>query len=178
MAATRMSASRATPGRSRVLEWQMVTVAWLWSSSMATGLPTMSLRPITTARAPCIVTSLRRRISIMPAGVQGTRPRRPAHQIADAHRMEAIDVFRRADGFEHRFRINLRRQRKLHQDAVNFVAGVQVVDQFQQALGGGVRGPLDLFAVEPQRLRRSSPCSARKFARRDFLPPALRPGPA
>src|SRR5579883_2768997 len=44
---------------------------------MATGFPTMSLLPITTARAPFISMPLRRRISIIPAGVQGTKPGRP-----------------------------------------------------------------------------------------------------
>ena len=69
MAHTRMSARRHTPGRSRVFEWQMVTVALLLVSSIAVGLPTMSLRPTTTASAPGMVMSLRRRISMMPAGV-------------------------------------------------------------------------------------------------------------
>ena len=54
IAATRMSASRATRGRSAVREWQIVTVAWRCSSSSAIGLPTMSLRPMTTACAPAI----------------------------------------------------------------------------------------------------------------------------
>ena len=52
MAATRISASRQTAARSGVFEWQMVTVACSCSSSSATGLPTMSLRPTTTARRP------------------------------------------------------------------------------------------------------------------------------
>src|ERR1039457_3844227 len=54
MAATRMSASRQTAARSAVLEWHMVTVACSWSSRNATGLPTMSLRPTTTARLPAM----------------------------------------------------------------------------------------------------------------------------
>ena len=71
IAATRMSAPAATPGRSRVREWQMVTVALRCSSSMAIGLPTMSLRPITTARAPEISTPSRSSRSMMPEGVHG-----------------------------------------------------------------------------------------------------------
>jgi len=37
-------------GRSRVREWQIVTVACRCSSRSAIGFPTISLRPITTAR--------------------------------------------------------------------------------------------------------------------------------
>src|SRR5262249_25410294 len=76
MAATRISPCRATAGRSRVLEWQTVTVALPLSSSMATGFPTMSLRPITTALRPSMGIWLRFRISITPAGVHGTSPGR------------------------------------------------------------------------------------------------------
>ena len=71
-AATRMSASRATRGRSAVREWQMVTVAWRCSSSSAIGLPTMSLRPMTTARAPAIGMLDRSSSSITPDGVHAT----------------------------------------------------------------------------------------------------------
>ena len=45
MAAIRMSAWRTTPGRSRVREWQTVTVAFLPISSRAAGMPTMFERP-------------------------------------------------------------------------------------------------------------------------------------
>src|SRR5712692_1235618 len=77
MAAMTMSARRTTSGRFRVFEWQMVTVAFACISSSAMGLPTMSLRPTTTASAPSIRIPLRRRISIAPAGVQATSPGRP-----------------------------------------------------------------------------------------------------
>ena len=76
MAATRMSALRQTSGRLRVREWQTVTVALAFSSSMATGFPTMSLRPTTTAFCPSMGILLRRRTSITPLGVQGTSPGR------------------------------------------------------------------------------------------------------
>src|SRR5262245_51632571 len=71
IAATRMSASRATAGRSRVREWQIVTVAFRCSSSSAIGLPTMSLRPMTTARAPAMGMFYRSSSSMMPEGVAG-----------------------------------------------------------------------------------------------------------
>jgi len=78
MAATRMSAWRVTAPRSRVFEWQMVTVAFWCSSNMAAGLPTMSLRPTTTACWPAMGMPLRFKISMIPAGVQGARAGRPA----------------------------------------------------------------------------------------------------
>ncbi len=51
-AATRMSASRQTPGRSAVREWAMVTVQSAASRSWAIGLPIRLERPTTTARLP------------------------------------------------------------------------------------------------------------------------------
>ena len=56
MAGTMKSASRTTAARSGVREWHTVTVALpkgeAAESSMAMGLPTMLLRPMTTARLP------------------------------------------------------------------------------------------------------------------------------
>ena len=51
-AATRMSARWHTAPRSRVCEWQTVTVALAFRSRAAIGLPTMFERPTTTALAP------------------------------------------------------------------------------------------------------------------------------
>ena len=76
IAATRMSASRAIAGRSRVREWQIVTVAFLCSSNAAIGLPTMSERPITTACLPSIGIFARTSSSMTPAGVHGANPSR------------------------------------------------------------------------------------------------------
>ena len=51
-AATTMSAWRVCRARSGVALWHTVTVALACSSSMAMGLPTVLLRPITTACLP------------------------------------------------------------------------------------------------------------------------------
>src|SRR5258707_11541023 len=48
-----------------------ISVAFAASSNAASGLPTRIERPITTARAPSRSTSVSRRSSITPAGVQG-----------------------------------------------------------------------------------------------------------
>ena len=50
--ATTTSPVRTTEGRSTVREWQIVTVAWRERRRIATGLPTMLLRPTTTACFP------------------------------------------------------------------------------------------------------------------------------
>ncbi len=56
IAATRISARLHTPGRSCVLEWQTVTVAFSPRSSMDMGFPTTMERPMTTASLPLIGT--------------------------------------------------------------------------------------------------------------------------
>ncbi len=76
-AATRTSARRHTAGRSRVREWHIVTVALRASSICATGLPTRSERPTTTASAPSSSTPYRSSSSMHPAGVHGRSPGRP-----------------------------------------------------------------------------------------------------
>ena len=56
VATTTMSAWRVCAPMSAVALWQIVTVALACSSSSAIGLPTVLLRPITTACLPLIVT--------------------------------------------------------------------------------------------------------------------------
>ena len=72
-----MSASRTTDDRSRVREWQYVTVASRASSSMPTGLPRMALWPTTTARLPDGSASYSSSSRMMPPGVHDTKPGRP-----------------------------------------------------------------------------------------------------
>ena len=72
--ATSRSASRQTAARSRVREWQTVTVAWRRSRSRATGLPTMFERPTTTARFPARSSPASSTRARIPRGVQATMP--------------------------------------------------------------------------------------------------------
>src|SRR6267378_216925 len=118
MAATRMSARRITSGRSRVFEWQIVTVALAWSRSRAMGLPTMSLRPRTTALAPSIGILLRRSNSMQPAGVQATRPGRLLTSLPTLTGWKP----------------------KLDEDAVHAAVGVEVADELQHVIGGDAGG--------------------------------------
>ena len=59
----------------------MVTVALRCSSSSAIGLPTMSLRPMTTARAPAIAIRSRSSSSMTPDGVHGDERRAVLHEL-------------------------------------------------------------------------------------------------
>ena len=58
-------------------EWQIVTVAFDCSSRCAIGLPTMSLRPITTARVRSSPISYSASSAMIPSGVAGTSVGRP-----------------------------------------------------------------------------------------------------
>ena len=150
MAATRISASRQTAARSGVLEWQMVTVACSCSSSMATGLPTMSLRPTTTAR----LSGDRDAVPLQQlddAGRRaGARPGQARHQIADVAGMEAIHVLGGRDRQQNALGIDLRRQGKLHQDAIDIVAGIQALDDVQQFGGGDGIGRSEGFGMDSE----------------------------
>ena len=54
-------------------EWQIVTVAFARSRSSAAGLPTIVLRPITTARAPSSAHLVSSSSAMIPSGVAGTK---------------------------------------------------------------------------------------------------------
>ena len=120
-AATRMSAWRQTSARSGVFEWQIVTVASRCSSSSAIGLPTMSLRPMTTACAAGDRDLLAHE-QLDDAGRRAGDERRPVlHHQPDVDRREPVDVLLRSDGVEDALRgigAHRLRQRRLHEDAV------------------------------------------------------------
>ena len=69
-----MSARPTWPARSRVREWQTVTVASSLTSRNAAGIPTTAERPITTASRPAISIPDRRRISTAAWAVAGRNP--------------------------------------------------------------------------------------------------------
>ena len=78
-ATTTMSASRVNFAMSGVPVWHNVTVAFvsLRASSTATGLPTMLLRPITTACLPLMSIPANSISLMMPWGVHGRKQRSP-----------------------------------------------------------------------------------------------------
>ena len=70
-AATRRSPCRVIAARSRVFEWQIVTVAPAFTSISAMGLPTMVERPTITACIPSTAMPSCSSIFITPQGVHG-----------------------------------------------------------------------------------------------------------
>ena len=116
----------------------MVTVAFSISSSCASGLPTILERPITTASSPasdpCTC------LGEHDAGQRRARhdAGQPGRQQPGRQRMKAVDILGRRDGLDHLARVDLRRQRQLHQDAMHGRVLVQPLDQLQQ-LGFGRR---------------------------------------
>src|ERR1035441_2031953 len=178
MAATRISASRHTAGRSGVLEWQMVTVACSCKSIMAAGLPTISLRPTMTARRPAMAMPLRFNSSTIPAGVQARGAGRfatraptlqgwkPSTSLAGetAMRIRLVSMcggrgnWTRMPSISGRaFRspgvmlgIDVRGQGQLDQDAVDFGARVQALDNRQEFGGGNGIGRCDGFGMDPE----------------------------
>ena len=61
-----------------------------------------------------------------PAGVHA---RKPAHEQAEAFRVEPVDVFGGHDALDDRLGIQVVRQRHLHEDAVHGGIGVQRIDE-------------------------------------------------
>ena len=66
--------------------------------------------------------------------------------------METVDVFRRIDRHQYSFGVDLFRQRKLHEDAVDVIAAIQIFDEFQEVFGTAKIGPDDLFREKAERL--------------------------
>ena len=77
-------------------EWQIVTVAFRASSSIASGLADDLARPTTTARAPSSGISYSSRSSITP-GRRRHECRPVEVELARVERMEAVDVLDRLD---------------------------------------------------------------------------------
>src|ERR1039458_3942736 len=115
-----MSASLHTSGRSRVREWQIVTVACWASRSSAACLPTMVERPITTAPRPCRGACSRVRIYRGRRGRRrgkGTRHTRGEH--AKRLRIGSIDILADRDGRTDDGQIQTVRKRGLADDPVH-----------------------------------------------------------
>ena len=151
MAETRMSASAATAGRSGVREWQIVTVACRCSSSSAIGLPTMSLRPMTTARFPAI--AIPDRSQQLDDAQRGARdePRSILHEQSDVGGMEPINVLVGPDRVEHLplgVRPHRLGQRGLDENAVVRVAPIQPLDELEKLRQGRRRG--QALEIRPQ----------------------------
>ena len=82
-----------------------------------------------------------------PGGRTGDRPRPLRHQRPHVEGVKAVDVFLGRNFEQDARRIDLRRQRQLHQDAVDVIPRVEPADQFEQFRGGCACGGRDRFAV-------------------------------
>ena len=136
MAAMRMSAWRVTAARSRVFEWQMVTVAEALSSIMAAGLPTMSERPTTTAFCPRNQEAAALQDLHDSGGSAGCEAGLARLEATGVDGVEAVHILVRQDGFKEAAGVDVFRKRKLDEDAVDVFAGVQAGNQSQHLFGG------------------------------------------
>ena len=135
-------------GEVPVREWQIVTVACACSRSSETGLPTMSLRPTTTARAPSTGTSYSSSSAMTPSG---SRPdvRRPAEdELAEVQGMEPVDVLHGVERANHACLVDVVRQWELDEDSVDRVVRVQLLDLLQELLLGRLRRKADVPRVD------------------------------
>ena len=93
--------------------WQTVTVASApgprWASMIASGLPTMSLRPTMTTCWPAISMLLRIRSLLHAVGRAGQEPRAALDEPADVLGMKGVDVFGGADRVDDAAGVDLRR---------------------------------------------------------------------
>ena len=141
-AAKSKSARRQTSARSLVLECAIVTVAFSASNNCASGLPTMLERPTTTASIPD-----KRRMNRLrhPHGAERrarNQRRQAGGEAADIHRMKSVNVFRRIDGVEHSRGIDLLGQRKLHENPVHALIGVELCHKAHELVLRDVRRQL------------------------------------
>ncbi len=74
--------------------------------------------------------------------MQATQIRAPGYQLAYVDGMKAVDVFFGRDGVENFLGVHLRWQGHLHQNAVDIILAVEIVDEREQFAGGdrGGRG--------------------------------------
>ena len=135
-------------------EWQIVTVAWRWSRSSAAGLPTMSLRPITTAFAPCSSTSYSSSSASTPSGVPGTCAGVPASSRPAFSGGMPSTSLTGSIGADHTALVDPVRQRQLDEDPVDGVVGVQLGDEREQLLLARRRRQAQIARLDPDLERR------------------------
>jgi hypothetical protein len=70
-------------------------------------------------------------------------------EAADVDRVEAVDVLARRDGAQHQAGVDVRRQRHLHEDAVDLRIGVEPGDERQQLVLRGLGRQTMLEALDP-----------------------------
>ena len=183
------------PRRGRgVRECAIVTVQFSRRRSAAIGLPTMVLRPTTTACRPRERDAVAPERLDDPGGRAGDEARLVEPEPADVDRMEAVDVLLRVDPVEDvGASAGLAGQRQLHEDAVDgagrrsagrgarrararrVVAGQQVAEAREPRLGAGagLRADVDPGGgVVADQHRRRGRAAGRPRAATAFAPAA------
>ena len=95
---------------------------------MASGFPTMSLRPTITTRAGDLhAVPLEQQLHSL--GRTGQEPRSALHQPPNIFRMERVDVLHRADGTDDARQRDLFGQGQLNKNAVDLAVLVQFGDE-------------------------------------------------
>ena len=163
-AAIKTSARRQTAARSRVREWQTVTVASALTRRLAIGRPTRIERPITTASAPSSSTPDRSRISTTPAGVQGISPATGSRRVeleglpyadpplceqARVDGRQSVDVLARRDLRQHDGLIDVVGKRHLDEDAVDLGVAIELGDERDELGLGDVGRELVVDRADP-----------------------------
>ena len=173
-----MSARRQIAAASWVFEWTIVTVQSAASSSAAVGRPTICERPSTTASAPDRSWRTLRNSSMHALRRAWDETRFAAPQQSDIDRMKTVHVLRGIERADNPARVEPRRQRQLHQDAVNPVVGIERGDQFQQRGHFAIRGHAVLERGNPGLAAGARLAAYIDLARRDRPRPGLRPSRA
>ena len=76
-----------------------------------------------------------------PAGVAPTCAGRAQVELARVQWMQAVDVLHRVDRPDHSGLVDVLGQRQLHEEAVDSLVGVQLLDLLEQLLLGGLATP-------------------------------------
>ena len=141
MAAIKMSAWRVISGRFRVRLWQIVTVASAWGprwasikrNRFADDFAAPEHHHVSAGGFDVVVNEQ----LLNPLRRAGQKPRPALNEQADVLRMKRIDIFQRMHGIENALFVDLLRQWKLDENAVNRINGRRVVqphDQVEQFL--------------------------------------------
>ena len=134
--------------RSRVFEWQTVTVASSLVSMNASGMPTTGDRPMTTASAPRSSTPGAMDHLQRGMGRRGHEALVAEAEQAGVQRVDAVDVLERIDGVDHRPQPDARRERHLDDDPGDARVVVERADRRGRARASWLGG---VVAVERRR---------------------------
>lgn len=83
-------------------------------------------------------------------GSAGDEAGTSADEAAEIHGMETVNIFGGIDGFEYALGVDLFGKRELNEDAVDAVVAIEIVDEFQEIVGGAGGGRSVHPAIEAE----------------------------